>query len=196
MIVPEALNVPPSLLKEMEHDPGFDNCMMLHKNMMVAWDSFPPQLTIHLAGHIEDDEYMAFGISGEQGKSVMTGGDVVVAYIDEYLGHADDYNLTARSVCHSVLGLKGGACNDEQLGGINSAQLSTATRENGVTQITYRKTFGNLGDPGDIPVPEDGPVSIIWAIGKMAEVAHRVKEPSFHHTYTRQHTQISKLLDS
>ena len=24
----------------------------------------------------------------------------------------------------------------------------------------------------------------------MAEVSHRVKEPSFHHTYTRRHTQI------
>ena len=33
-------------------------------------------------------------------------------------------------------------------------------------------------------------MSIIWAIGKMAEKAHRVKEPSFHHTYTRRLTQI------
>ena len=50
----------------MEHDTGLDNCMMLHRNMMVSWDSRPPQLTIKLAGHIDDDEYMAFGISGEQ----------------------------------------------------------------------------------------------------------------------------------
>ena len=50
--------------------------------------------------------------------------------------------------------------------------------------------MSNRGDPGDIPIPTDGPVSIIWAIGKMAEVSHRVKEPSFHHTYTRQHTEI------
>jgi len=190
VIIPEALNVPPSLIKVMNHDPGLPNCMMLHKNLMVAWDSFPPQLTITLAGHIADDEYMAFGLSGEQGKSVMTGGDVVVAYMDEYLGHADDYNLTARSVCHTVLGQRGGACHDELLGGINSAQLHSASKKDGVTQITYRKTFSNLGDPGDIPIPEDELVSVIWAIGKMAEVRHRVKEPSFHHTYTRKHTQI------
>ena len=57
--------------------------------------------------------------------------------------------------------------------------------------FTYRKTFGTLGDEGDIAIPLDGPISIIWAIGKMAEKAHRVKEPSFHHTYTRQHTQIA-----
>ena len=121
VIIPEALNVPPSLVEVMRHDPGLPNCMMLHKNMMVAWDSFPPQLTIQLAGHIEDDEYMAFGVSGEQGRSVMTGGDVVVAYMDEFLGHADDYNLTARSVCHAVLGQRGGACNDDLLGGEDSS---------------------------------------------------------------------------
>lgn len=120
----------------------------------------------------------------------MTGGDVVVTYMDEYLGHADDYNLTARSVCHTVLGRRGGACHDELLGGINSAQLHSASKKDGVTQITYRKTFSNLGDPGDITIPEDELVSVIWAIGKMAEVRHRVKEPSFHHTYTRKHTQI------
>ena len=78
--------------------------------------------------------------------------------------------------------------------GINSAQLHSATRKDGVTQITYRKTFSNLGDPGDITIPEDELVSVIWAIGKMAEVRHRVKEPSFHHTYTRKHTQIGKFL--
>ena len=110
---------------------------------------------------------MAFGVSGEQGKSVMTGGDVTVAWMDEYLGHAEDYNLTAKSVCHAVLGQRGGACNDELLGGINSAQLHSATKKDGVTQITYRKTFSNLGDPGDIPIPEDAPVSVIWAIGEI-----------------------------
>ena len=77
--------------------------------------------------------------------------------------------------------------------GINSAQLHSATKKDGVTQITYRKTFSNLGDPGDITIPEDELVSVIWAIGKMAEVRHRVKEPSFHHTYTRKHTQIGKF---
>jgi len=191
VIVPEGLNVPPSLVSVMPHRPGLPNCKMLHKNMLVAWESFPPQLTIQLAGHIGEDEYMAFGLSGEQGKSSMKGGDVAVAYMDEYLGHVEDYNLTARSVCHMVQGQQGGACSDLLLGGSNNNQLHTATRENGVTVITYRTTFGNLADGGDLAVPEDGPVSVIWAMGKMAERAHRVKEPSFHHSYTRQHTQIN-----
>ena len=191
VIVPEGLNVPPSLVSVMPHSPGLPNCRMLHKNMMVAWESFPPQLTILLAGHIGDDEYLAFGLSGQQGSSVMQGGDVAVAYMDEYLGHVEDYNLTAKSVCHLVNGQKGGACNDLLLGGSNNNQLHTATRENGITALTYRTTFGNLADGGDLEVPEDAPVSVIWAMGKMAERAHRVKEPSFHHTYTRQHTQIN-----
>ena len=41
VIIPEQLNVPPSLVDVMVHDPGLPNCMMLHKNLMVAWDSFP-----------------------------------------------------------------------------------------------------------------------------------------------------------
>jgi len=192
VIIPEGLNVPPSLVSIMPHTPDLDNCMMLHKNMMVAWDSFPPQLTIQLAGHIGNDEYMAFGLSGQQGIASMKGGDVVVAYMDEYLGHVEDYNLTARSVCHMVQGQQGGACNDLLLGGSNNYQLHTAKRENGVTVITYRTTFGNLADGGDLEIPEEGDVSVIWAIGKMAEKAGpRVKEPSFHHSYTRQHTTIN-----
>ncbi len=31
-----------------------------------------------------------------QGENTMVGGDVAVAYMDEYLGHVEDYNLTAR----------------------------------------------------------------------------------------------------
>jgi hypothetical protein len=33
-----------------------------------------------------------------QGENTMVGGDVGVAYMDEYLGHVEDYNLTARYV--------------------------------------------------------------------------------------------------
>ena len=59
------------------------------------------------------------------------------------------------------------------------------------TRLRFAGFRGNLADGGDLAVPEDGPVSVIWAMGKMAERAHRVKEPSFHHSYTRQHTQIN-----
>ena len=32
--------------------------------------------------------------------------------------------------------------------------------------------------------------AIIWAIGKLSERAHRMKEPSYHHTYSRMHMQL------
>jgi len=192
VIIPQNLNVPPSLVTVMEHSPGLPNCVMLHKNLMVAWESFPPQLTIQLAGNINEDEYMAFGMSGVQGENTMVGGDVALVWMDEFLGHVDDYNLTDRSVCHSgsLLGLSGGACTDLMAGGINNHQLHSFNRENGITQLTYRTTFTKLGDPGDLDIPQSGLTSVIWAIGKIAERAHRVKEPSFHHTYSKMHRQI------
>ena len=49
-----------------------------------------------LSGFIQDDEYMAFGISGRQGENAMIGGDVALVYMDEFLGHVEDYNLTAK----------------------------------------------------------------------------------------------------
>jgi len=190
VIINQDLNVPPSLVSVMEHKAGLPNCKMLHKNLMVAWESFPPQLTIQLAGHIKDDEYMAFGLSGAQGENKMVGGDVAVLYMDEFLGHVEDFNLTAKAVCHTVLGQEGGACNDEMMGGINSHQLRSATRDNGITALTYRTTYSNLGDGGDLVIPDSGPVSVIWAMGRVSERAHRIKEPSYHHTYSRMHNQI------
>ena len=39
---------------------------------------------------------MAFGLSGKQGENRMVGGDVALLYMDEFLGHVEDFNLTAR----------------------------------------------------------------------------------------------------
>lgn len=190
VIMDDELNIPPSLVKVITHKSGLPNCVMLHKNLMVSWEAFPPQLTVQLAGYIDQDEYMAFGASGRQGESVMEGGDVALAYMDQYLGNVDDYNLTSRSVCHHVLGQRGGACRDQDLGGINSNQIHKTSRVDGVTAITYRKTFSTLGDLGDIEISQDGPTSIIWAMGRLSEKKERVFEPSFHHTYSRQHVAL------
>lgn len=63
--------------------------------MRVSWEIFGPQITIQLAGQVEEDEYMAFGLSGSEQSSQMLGSDVAVAYIDGYRGFATDYNITA-----------------------------------------------------------------------------------------------------
>lgn len=61
----------------------------------MSWEIFGPQITIQLAGQVEEDEYMSFGLSGSQDSSQMLGSDVAVAYIDGYRGFATDYNITA-----------------------------------------------------------------------------------------------------
>lgn len=63
--------------------------------MQVSWEIFGPQITIQLAGQVDEDEYMAFGLSGSEEKSQMIGSDAAVAYISEYRGFATDYNITA-----------------------------------------------------------------------------------------------------
>ena len=58
-------------------------------------------------------------------------------------------------------------------------------------------------DPGDNSIVEDGPTSVVWAIGQLASGTLTgprergrpqplKKEPSFHHTYPKQHVQVSK----
>lgn len=45
----------------------------------------------------DEDEYMAFGLSGSEDSSRMEGADVVVAYMDGTRGYATDYNITAKA---------------------------------------------------------------------------------------------------
>lgn len=71
------------------------NCLQLHKNFQISWEIFGPQITIQLAGQIEENEYMSFGVSGSPEQSQMLGADVVVAYIQDVQGFATDYNITA-----------------------------------------------------------------------------------------------------
>jgi hypothetical protein len=77
---------------------------------------FAPSITIQLSGLIDENEYMAFGVSKPQGQSQMIGADVAVAFIDGYLGIVDDYNITAKAPCGGVLGLNKGVCKDEVTG--------------------------------------------------------------------------------
>lgn len=50
---------------------------------------------------IEAGQYMAFGLSANPERSVMIGGDVVVAWVDKQTlqGYAIDYFLDAKSQC-------------------------------------------------------------------------------------------------
>jgi serine protease inhibitor ecotin len=61
----------------------------------------------------EDEEYMSFGLSGDDTRSKMVGGDVVVAWVDKATlkGYADDYYLDAKSQCAG----NRGSCPDNKL---------------------------------------------------------------------------------
>lgn len=56
---------------------------------------------------------MTFGLSGDDSKSAMIGGDVVVAWVDKetFKGHAEDYYLKDKSQCSGPTG----SCPDNRL---------------------------------------------------------------------------------
>lgn len=95
VLIPNGLNVPPSLIKIQQHTASLPNCRQLHKDFRVSWEVFGPQITIQLAGQVMEDEYMSFGLSGSETSSQMLGADVVVAYIAGARGYATDYNITS-----------------------------------------------------------------------------------------------------
>ena len=88
VIIPEDLNVPPALVEifESARDTTMPNCEMLHSNLRIAWSVFAPSITIELAANLKNEnEYMAFGISGKEGATEMIGSDVAVAYRNGFL---------------------------------------------------------------------------------------------------------------
>ncbi|XP_065225069.1 protein Skeletor, isoforms B/C [Planococcus citri] len=180
VIIPDEPNVPPSLSKIDAHKTTLPNCVQLHKRMQVGWEIFGPQITIQLAGLVDEDEYMAFGTSGAVDKPQMLGSDVTIAYIDGHRGYANDYNITAESSCTKVLGQYKGVCKDELVGGQDNNQLHTAVREDGVNIITYRRTLISP-DIGDKEYKMEGSSQLIWAIGKL----FHDKEPAIHSVYPR-----------
>ena len=82
------MNVPPALVEifESARDTTMPNCEMLHSNLRIAWSVFAPSITIELAANLKNEnEYMAFGISGKEGATEMIGSDVAVAYRNGFL---------------------------------------------------------------------------------------------------------------
>ncbi|XP_054258338.1 protein Skeletor, isoforms B/C [Macrosteles quadrilineatus] len=180
VIVPDNPNVPPSLIKIIPHKSTLPNCIQLHKDYQVSWEIFGPQITIQLAGQVGEDHYLAFGLSGAPDKIQMLGSDVAIAYIDGYRGFANDYNITANSPCVKVLGQYKGVCKDDLIGGIDNNQMHTASREDGINYITYRRTLIS-SESGDREFKEEGPSQLIWAMGRLDHKS----EPAFHDFYPR-----------
>ncbi|XP_076331217.1 cytochrome and DOMON domain-containing protein knickkopf isoform X2 [Tachypleus tridentatus] len=187
LLIPDGLNIPPSLLKIIEHKSPLPNCEQLHKDLQMSWEIFGPQVTFELSGQIDDDEYMALGISGSENSSQMLGGDTAISYIDGTFGITKDYNITAKHSCINVVGLNKGVCPDTKVGGVDNYQIHTYVREDGITTITYRRNLINTGDEGDKIYSKDEDIFLIWAIGKY----NKYKEPGFHHIFPRGNVKIN-----
>ena len=71
--------------------------------MQVQWSDIIEGVIIRLSARIAENEYMAFGLSGADGRSQMIGGDVTIAYFDADTNtfHAEDYILRAKSQVYS-----------------------------------------------------------------------------------------------
>ncbi|KAI5645559.1 electron transfer DM13 domain-containing protein [Phthorimaea operculella] len=184
VLLPDLPNVPPALRVQHSHKTALPHCKQLHRDLQVAWEVFGNQITIQLAGNIEEKEYMAFGISGASDRSVMVGADVAVATYDAKLqrGLATDYNITDKAPCVSVLGVWKGVCRDDKLNppGQDSNQVLTAVRDNGVTIVTYRRQLMPFEDM-DREWPTDRPVAVVWAVGRL----DADNSPSYHTLFPR-----------
>lgn len=82
--------------------------------------------------------------------------------------------------CVQVLGQNKGVCRDDAVGGIDSFQIHTHARDNGVNTITFRRTLIS-NDKGDKEFRLDAPMYMVWAMGKLGSS----NEPAFHDIYPK-----------
>lgn len=61
----------------------------------------------------EDGQYISFGLSGDESRSLMIGGDVVLAWFERSTGrgHVVDYYIESKSQCSG----RSGVCPDSRI---------------------------------------------------------------------------------
>lgn len=99
--------------------PVYSNCReILPNKLQVKWELQGEYVQIELFGRISEDQYMAFGLSGANGRAQMAQSDVVVAFYDTNarVFRAEDYFISDLSQCDGHRGV----CPDERLGARNN----------------------------------------------------------------------------
>ncbi|KAH9632939.1 hypothetical protein HF086_002761 [Spodoptera exigua] len=157
------------------------NCEVLYDELAfeVRWAVAGDSIVLQLVAKLEDGEYMAFGVSGDNQKTQMVGGDPTVAWVDKRTlkGYAEDYYLDAKSQCAGVRG----SCPDERLvDNTNSIRLLNAALVNGYSIVTYQRSL-KAADELDRAVLTNGSQAIIWAIGPL----NSRNEVSYHPHFTK-----------
>ncbi|XP_050068770.1 protein Skeletor, isoforms B/C-like isoform X2 [Anopheles maculipalpis] len=178
--IPKDLDVPPALgqtkiatttttstvITQATSKPANVNCKeLLRGKLNVMWEVMDDYIIIELVGRIEEEQYMAFGISGSHGHPQMIGADVVVAFYDrrQRRFRAEDYYMSSLSQCDGKLGV----CPDERIGGKNDVEILSGDRSHGVTRIKYRRLLQTNEAVNDRAYPLDRQISVIAAIGPL-----------------------------
>ncbi|XP_014221309.1 protein Skeletor, isoforms B/C [Trichogramma pretiosum] len=179
--IPHSLNVPPSLKMLGVSPQSKLNCEVLDDRLSfeVRWAVAGDSIVVQLVGKLADNEYMSFGLSGDQQRSVMVGGDIVVAWVDKRTiqGYAIDYYLDAKSQCSGGRG----SCPDVKIQeNTNSVRMLNAAIVNGFSIVTYQRPL-KASDELDRQIFTNGSQAVIWAIGPLNDK----QEVSFHSNYLK-----------
>ncbi|KAM3958667.1 cytochrome and DOMON domain-containing protein knickkopf [Aphomia sociella] len=182
VLLPRALNVPPAPTRLLPYRSKLPSCKQLHRDYQVSWEVFGNQITIELVAQMGAEDYMSFGVSGSASRSAMLGADVAVASWDarQQRGLAADYNITDVAPCVQVLGAWRGVCRDARLGALDSNQVFSAERVDGLTRVVFRRTL-KPEDNADLEWATTRPLYVVWAIGTLDDEG----EPAFHRLYPR-----------
>jgi len=176
--IPRNLNVPPSLRMLGIEPQSKLNCEVLDESIgyEVRWAIAGKSIVTQLVARLNDQQYMAFGLSGDLDTSVMVGGDVTVAWMNHKSGkgYADDYYLDSKSQCAG----RRGACPDNQIKrGTNNVRLLNSAVINQFTMLTYRQPL-RAKDRYDTTIFTNGSQPVIWAVGPInnkGEVSYHQK---------------------
>nr|XP_054766285.1 protein Skeletor, isoforms B/C-like [Lytechinus pictus] len=159
---------------------AYDNCAVLKEDeFQVSWTVDGDQIEISLVSRQGINEYMAFGPSGSDSTTIMTGSDVAVAYInDAQMGVVDDYYLEAYGMCTAD---GDGVCPDTvadgQTPGTNDITFLGYYRGEGITRINYRRPLLG-GDGFDKNIRTTGSQYISWALGPINSDGRATKHTS------------------
>ncbi len=160
------------------------NCEVLDssKGFEVRWAIAGKSIVTQLVSKLDPNEYMAFGLSGDERQTQMIGGDVTVAWMDHDSGkgYAEDYFLDAKSQCAGMflhvsfmdfclltLVISGGrgSCPDRNINfGRNNVKLLNSAIINEFTMLTYRRPL-TRDDQYDKTIYTNRSQPVIWAMG-------------------------------
>ncbi|OXU29814.1 hypothetical protein TSAR_013407 [Trichomalopsis sarcophagae] len=157
------------------------NCEVLEDGLAfeVRWAVAGDSIVVQLVGKLDNNQYMSFGLSADPKRSVMVGGDVVVAWVDKQTlqGYAVDYFLDAKSQCSGGRG----SCPDLKIqDNTNSVRLLNAAMVNGYSIVTYQRPL-KASDELDRQIYTNISQAVIWAIGPLNDKG----EVSFHSNYLK-----------